>query len=175
MGFYRLHRAVSGIIRHTHIEGAFVLFCRIPVKGDVAVCRVIRHHGSRHIIELDILSVPDHQDIISRCEKLVAEDLCHPECHRALRCSVRKCHSAGYRDSLCRSARHLRSLIRVTVGLDTRTAVCSMTGVHGDHFIFSICCSIVIVNRMSAVDRRKIRIFPTGVHSDLPCLVHVRF
>ena len=145
----------------------------------MAVCLVVRHDGSRHIVELHITSIADHQHIISRHQKLIPEDLRHTERHGTLRRSIRERHSAGYRHRLCRacarrSACHLRRLIRVTECLYLRSAGCTMSSIYGNHLVFAVCSPIVIEYRTSAVDCGHPRIFPVGIHSDLISLIHIR-
>ena len=71
VGSHRLHGAVGCHIGNTHIKGALVAFCGIPMQGNVAVCQVICQHSTGHVVQLDIITLADHQYIITAGQKLI--------------------------------------------------------------------------------------------------------
>ena len=139
VGCHRFH--TLQYFRHRDVKASLVVILAVtavPVQCDMAVCHVIADHGPGHIVQLHILSVPEHQYIIARGQQFVPQDLCHLQSNRSLRCPVLKCHASGhcrsFRSSRCRTAsRSLGRTVRMAQRLYFGPTGGAMSRIHSDN------------------------------------------
>ena len=92
--FYGFHVPVGFHIGDAHVKCPLVIGGGIPMKSNVAVACIIGYDSPGYIVQLDIVALPDHQHIISCCQQLILQYLCHGQRHLALGGSVGKGHAA---------------------------------------------------------------------------------
>ena len=137
----------------------------------MTVSYIVTEHGAGNIIELDIIAISHHKDIISLSEQLIFQNLSHLKCNSTFSSSIIKCHSTGNRSCIgctlsSASAGCLCRTIRVTLRLYRSTTGSSMPGIHANHDILTVRICKINSSR-SRIDCRKVCVLPGRVKADL--------